>query len=330
MLLDIKKNYKILVVQMGRIGDLILLLPVIEALKKQNPNYEIHFLASRHNYQALTSHPLIDKVHIYHKGIFNIFKLLWQLRQENFDIWLDAKAHRSGESHLLARLGGAKYKIGYEVKKSIFDYVLEHDEVRPYEHITYLNTLALKPFGIEASVQRPRLYLDASFENTIKTFLEKQKAENLPTNYYCVNLSGNDTPRNWQTEKWLEFLQNLPKPHPPIVVIAAPHEKERATLIANTVPNVTYLPTESITDVFGVVAHADLVITPDTSIVHIAASFNKPLLALYVNAKPFYSKFYPLSSHFQVVMQANDGDPVSSITVEQAINGYAELMNKIG
>lgn len=325
MQIDTQKPYKILLVQTGRIGDLILLLPVIEALKAQNPAYKIHVLASFHNYQALAKHPLIEQVHVYKKGILRLAKLIAKLRNEKFDIWLDTKAHKSGESRMLAFFSGAKYKIGYEKQKFVFDYVLETDQLRPYEHIVLLNMLALKPFGIAAEVKSPRLYLMPEFEKQVIDFLSQNIDYQRIKKYYCINLSGSSSSRSWQTEKWIEFLQAIPTPRPFIVIIASPKEKQRAEQIAAQLKDAVYLETKSITDVFGVIAHADLVISPDTSIVHIAAAFDKPLLALYVNLKYFYSKFYPLNSKFALVMEDFEGAEVGDIPVSKVLDAYKNL-----
>jgi ADP-heptose:LPS heptosyltransferase len=325
MQIDPQKPYKILLVQTGRIGDLILLLPVIEALKAQNSNYEIHVLASFHNYQAITKHPLVKQIHVYKKGVWQLAKLIAKLRNEKFDIWLDPKAHKSGESRMLAFFSGAKYKIGYEKQKFVFDYVLETDQLRPYEHIVLLNMLALKPFGIAAEVKRPRLYLIPEFEEQIIDFLSQNIDYQKIKKYYCVNLSGSNLSRSWQTEKWIEFLKAIPIPRPFIVIIASPKEKQRAEQIAAQLTDAAYLETKSITDVFGVVARAELVISPDTSIVHIAAAFDKPLLAFYVNLKYFYSKFYPLNSQFSLVMEEAEGAEVGDIPVSKVLEAYKNL-----
>jgi ADP-heptose:LPS heptosyltransferase len=322
-LLDPNKNYKVLVLQTGRIGDLILLLPVFETLKKINPKNEVHLLASRHNYQAVLSNKFVDKVVLYEKGI-KFFSTICKLRQEKYDVWIDPKDHKSGESRVLAMLSGAMFKIGFESEKKVFDYVLAEESTHPYEHISYVNMLALQPFGIQAELLRPKLFVPKETEIQVQSFLNSKNI----SNYYCINLSGSNVDRTWQTEKWISLLKQLPKTLP-FVIIASPMEKERAIYIASEVENAIYLETKSIVEVFAIVANTNLVITPDTSIVHISAAFDKPLLALYVNAKRFYSKFYPLNSNFEIIMEEAEGAAVAEIPVEKVLEGYTKLQKKI-
>jgi ADP-heptose:LPS heptosyltransferase len=324
MLITPEKKHKILLVQTGRIGDLILLFPAFEALKKLNPNNELHLLASRHNYQAALHQPFVDKVFVYEKGL-KLFGTVRKLRKEKYDIWIDPKDHKSGESRLLALLCGAAFKIGFDKNKAVYHHLLESEELHPYEHMTYINLLALQPFGIKPAITRPNLFVEKTAETKLQTFLQNHHL----TNYYCINLSGSQADRTWQTEKWIAFLQNLPTPHPVFVIIASPAETERAKEIVSQIENAVYFETKSIVEVFSVVANSTLVITPDTSIVHIATAFDKPLLALYVNLPRFYKKFYPLNTIFEVVMEDKEGTAVSEISVDKLLNAYNKIYKRM-
>lgn len=324
-MLDSGKAQKILVVQLGRIGDLILLLPVFEALKKLNPANEVHLLAGKHNYQAVDGHPFIDKVLLYEKSFWGRIKTIIALRKERYDVWIDPKNHRSGESLLFARLGGANFKIGYEASPSVFDFQVPHESEHPDKHISFINLLALAPFGIEPSTARPTLFIQAKAEERINEFLQKKTI----SQYFCVNLSGSRVERNWTTEKWISFLQQIAKDIPSIVIIAAPAEKERAIQIAEAVSNAVYLETKSIIEVYSVVKKATLVISPDTSIVHIAAAFDKPLLGLYSKNILNNAKFHPLSTVYEVAMDERIDLPIAEMSVSLVLENYQKLKKRL-
>lgn len=319
------KAYKILVVQLGRIGDLILLLPVFEALKKLNPANELHLLAGKYNYQAVEGHPYIDKVFVYNKSIIGRIQTILNVRKEHYDIWIDPKNHRSGESLLFARLGGAKFKIGYEAKPKIFDAQILHESIHADQHISYSNLLSLNSFGINPSSARPCLFVQPLAEKSIDAFLEENKIQN----FFCVNLSGSRVERNWTTEKWITFLKVIASDTSAIIIIAAPTEKERAIQIAAEVSNAVYLETKSIIEVYSVVAKADLVISPDTSIVHIAAAFDKPLLGLYSKNILNNTKFYPLSNVYELAMDERTDLPISEMSVALVLAAYQRLRKRM-
>ena len=63
-------RHKIFLVHLDRIGDLILMTLMFNALKEANPHNELHLLAGRNNYLLAGEQPLINKVHIFEKNIF--------------------------------------------------------------------------------------------------------------------------------------------------------------------------------------------------------------------------------------------------------------------
>jgi len=52
---------RICIVQLGRIGDLLLITPLFSALKAANPHSELHLLAGRNNYKIVEGNPFIDR-----------------------------------------------------------------------------------------------------------------------------------------------------------------------------------------------------------------------------------------------------------------------------
>jgi ADP-heptose:LPS heptosyltransferase len=162
-------------------------------------------------------------------------------------------------------------------------------------------------------------------EKQINAFLQ----ENNIQKYFCVNLSGSRIERSWTTEKWIVFLKKISSDTLAIIIIAAHTEKERALQIAAEVSNAVYLETKSIIEVYSVVAKADLVISPDTSIVHIAAAFDKPLLGLYSRNLLNNAKFHPLSSVYELAMDERIDLPISEISVELVLNAYHKLRKRL-
>ena len=70
-------------------------------------------------------------------------------------------------------------------------------------------------------------------------------------------------------------------------------------------------------------------VTPDTSVVHIAAAFDTPVLGLYQNYEPNYNKFRPLSTINRMVMHHEPGSKISEITVELLIENYNSIIKNL-
>jgi ADP-heptose:LPS heptosyltransferase len=318
---------KILLVQLGKIGDLILMTAMFKALKEKRPDNEIHLLASRHNYHFAKEHPHIDKVYVYSKKLFSTLKLLYRLKNEKYDIWIDPKDHYSTESHLFARWAKAKLKIGYNRpdKPPIFNIALESQQEQYHDHVVTRNMRALRYFHLENADPKPVLFVNPKAEVDFKAFLDKHQI----SSYYCIHLSASKDIRYWPQENWISLLTRIANKNHRFVLTGDPKDTDLAEEIVSKVANAKYFATKSIVEVFPVVKHADLVMTPDTAIVHIASAFDRPVLGLYSNHEWNYKKFHPLSSHYRMVVSPVAGALVRDLPLDLVLANYYDLVNEL-
>jgi ADP-heptose:LPS heptosyltransferase len=313
---------KIMVVQVNRIGDLILITPLLKALKDKYAGAEIHFLAGRKNYDVAYNHPLIDRTYVYRKDPFSIIKLILQLRLKKFDMWIDPRDHESSEGTFLARIAWAKIKIGFNAPgSSVFTHPMKSDSELSGLHYTTRVLTALEHLGETSPDNRPVLYVAPDSEEYLNNYLEQVNTNK----YYCLNISSNGPDRSWPYDKWIEFVDAIDTKNHDLIIISMPEDFTSAEHIINNRSGVHLFKSRSIIDIFSLVNRSEMVITVDTSIVHIASAFNKPVLALYVNLQNFYSQYLPLSDIYRIVTSTEEGDPVSKIPVEDVINNYVSL-----
>ncbi len=315
---------KILIVQLGRIGDTILTTPLFKVIKENIPNVELHVLSGRNNYHVLVGHPSIDKVFIYGKKIFSSLKMFTDLRKIKYDFWIDIKDHYSNESMLFSKIGRAKIKIGFNRPgKKIFD-INPHEEYQNInEHYVEICLRNVKYLDINMDTRkiRPSLFTKSESEKNLISFLNEQNIED----YYCINISATAPSRMLQMEKWDLLLEEVKKDGKNCVLVAAPKDNELVERICNKHAHVVYYQTKSIVDVFSVVKKCEAVLTVDTSVVHIASSFNKPQLCFYTYLPHKMAEFAPLSDVFKVVMGPNIEDSVTDIKVEDVLKNYNEI-----
>ena len=80
---------KICISRIDKMGDMILTLPVIKSIKVQNPNSEIHVIASTHNVKVLKNINYIDKVLLIKSNTNSFIKEIVQLREINYDFFIN-------------------------------------------------------------------------------------------------------------------------------------------------------------------------------------------------------------------------------------------------
>lgn len=314
---------------MGRIGDMILLTPVFKSLKALNLDNEIHVLAGKHNYLVAERHPFIEKVYIYKKNPLSDLNLIRNLRKEQYDYWIDVKDHYSSESYYFAKLSNARIKVGFNAPgKCVFHHSLPaHTEQRD-KHVVQRNMAAVSPLGLitpPLSQLRPTLYTDSQADEKLHTFLQQHSI----SRYACINISATSPRRYWTTEKWTAFCRFLQHHQTPCLLVSAPADNPMVQDIVDATANAHAFPTASIIEVFSVVKRAQIVISPDTSVVHIAAAFDIPIVALFWNNPNNIIKFKPLSTRSRLVTLPERGGAVADIAVDDVTESYISLINEL-
>ncbi len=311
---------KFLIVQLGRIGDTILLTPILSALRHVYPDSEINLLTGRAGYACVQNNPFLNRVFIWDKSPFKLIRTIFAIRADRYDYLIDPKDHYSSESRFIARFVKAGEKIGFNPlgKKKVFTQSVPSDKENAVLHCVQRNFNALKILGVEcpASLPKPELFVGNSASEKLDAFLDGNKI----SNYIVTNISASKEQKMWQKDKWVELL-NKYKSDYTFIISSAPAEAETAELIS-AATGVQYFRSSSMQDVSALISRANMLISPDTSLVHVAAAFNIPLLGLFSGINREFKKFHPLSDK-SVCIKAEEGiDGIQTIPVELLSDGF--------
>jgi heptosyltransferase-3 len=315
---------KILIVQIGRIGDTILATPMFRAIKQALPGAEISVLVSMRGFPVLKGNPNIKKVIVYRKDPASLLFLFLRLRLVKYDWWIDPKDHSSRESSLLARIARAANKAGYNREgEKIFSFGISSQDENKALHAVMRNLDCLKPLGISCHEElRPDLIPDARLE---KKILGKILPDDKKT--VLLNISAGDAPRYWPVEKWAGVAAFCLARGMQVLLVHKPQDARFAENIRKLQPKIQIFHSPTILHIIALMPHMRLVVTPDTSIVHIASAFDVPQIALFPDVEWNLKKFRPLS-RCSVVLQAENGEAVSSIPAERVIGEIEKIIKK--
>jgi len=193
-------RYRILVIRLSSLGDIILTTPVLDALKENYGNSEISFL-TKQKYQGLfESDPRVDSVIYFEaegkdKGVSGLLRLRGSLNREKIDLIVDL--HSNLRSFLVRLLVRAGKKVHYH-KKLIPRFLMvrfKRWRVKPVSTVdNYLKSLG--EIGIRAWSRIPRLY-------------SKKESEIWAENFFVENgllrdqiLIGVAPGAKWETKRW--------------------------------------------------------------------------------------------------------------------------------
>src|ERR1051325_4550600 len=149
----------ILVVQTSFLGDTVLSVPMLTALRAALPNAKVTLLCSPAGGELLRGHPAVDEIIIDDKkgrdhGLFGMLRKAGQLRERDFSTALSL--HKSWRSGLLLFLAGIPRRIGFRQSKAWFLFT-RTVERNPALHDVQRNLSILK--GLDLPLGRAELSL---------------------------------------------------------------------------------------------------------------------------------------------------------------------------
>jgi ADP-heptose:LPS heptosyltransferase len=316
-----------LILLLGRIGDIILLTPFIKVLNEKYPNAKIDVIASTHNWVILKDNPRISQLYIYDKNPFKIIKLIAKLRLRKYSYYIDPKDHKSTESQIFAHIVRAENKI-YFTKKIKNHHIYQIKEVDKYSGLHFSQKL-MQPLQFLNIDNPQKTILPELWEDKDSQFYITNFFKNLPQGKINIllNISASKPNKMWDVNKWIDFLKSIEMSKFNIILSSDPKDRNQIEMIHNIINETIITPGRNFSDLISIITNSDIVITPDTSIVHIASAFNKPILALYSGLTWSHKIFGPLSEIQQLVFAPNEIDDIRIIKIEDLQNAFNALLN---
>lgn len=308
---------KILVIRLGRIGDMILSTPLLYQLKNSSENIVVDVLASNDNHSILKYADYVDNVYIWNKNPFKLIPLIMRLRKMNYDVILEPKDHYSTESYYIAGLVKAEKRIGFVYgESSIFDVdVSEFNQDKTHFQDRILSTLKAFDITPDYSLNIPLMYPDF---NTVK--------QNTIEEYYIVNISASNESKSLQFDLAKEILVYLKSKNIKVYLLSAPNHNDLAQKLSE-ITNTERAITKSIIDTFPIIHLAKGVITADTSVVHIAGTYDTPVMVLSKSIEQELLKFAP-KSDINLVLKSNSDEriEISRTKLTESIDKFLEII----
>ncbi len=245
------------------------------AIKKARPDWTIHVLAGPVNREVISSNPYVDKIHLF-SGLWSAIK---SLRQERFDIYYFHKNRLALRDFIALKYVGSKVNVGRnKAGFRLFDYSID----APSE--TELDRFArfLELLGIDGIDCRYEFHLTSEELSRGESYIS-----NLSRRPVIVfNRYGHRRGKLFSRSRAIQLIREINRVHKEaaIVLLCSPATKKETIRMQHELElgNV-YAATSirTIRDSAAILYHADLVVTPDTSIVHIACAFEKPQICVY-------------------------------------------------
>ena len=293
---DQRAPKRILLIQLSAIGDTILTIPTVRAIRNRFPNAHLAMVASSINLQYLEGCPYIDR-HIpcrleeIMKSPQKMITFIKALHHLKFDCVIDFE-HWTRFSGLIAYGSGASRRIGFRSKDQhrhyLFTDVVEHVPGQ-HEVVNFLQIARLLGCPIEGT--ELEVWLGSEDRDWVRGFFSERNID--PDRMVVVihpEAGRRGEPRRrLPHDRFVSVADALmARYNAQIILTGAPSEVELTQQIAaqTRLPCVQAAGETQINHLAALFANADLVISGNCGPMHLAAAAGTPVVALHGPTNP--------------------------------------------
>ena len=320
---------RILIIRPDKLGDMLITLPTIKAIRDAYPTAHIDILAGKVNL-PLRSQLLhyVDDCLLYDKTLRSIFGLYRTLPKRQYDIAVDPMDNPSTTSGFLIRMSKAKHMVGIQKSNA---HVYTHCVVpkdRKQTHIVERTAQVLLAFGInpkEISLSIPYHLDDALIETSKHALL--RAGVNLSKPLIMINYAGGFQYRSFTAESlipWIRSIQQVVESKDIQLMICAEKKHEDDMRSIQEATSILIAPfVHSFADFAGILAAASMVLSPDTSVVHLLSAFHTPCLAFFVEDTTGTAYWTPYDSPNECIISG--GPTINDVSQEMVLKSFLSL-----
>jgi predicted lipopolysaccharide heptosyltransferase III len=283
---------KILLLQLKRIGDLILTTPAIAALRESFPDAHLTLVVSSECAELLPAISNVDRILIARRNLSDLAPFS-SVAATRFDYCIDfTRNDRSALFTLVsrARRRVTSYRIRDQSKTRARVYTdLVGVRVRDMHTADY-NLALLKPLGIRAASHDPYLKLPQSAYEKADALRRDWK---IAKPYVLLQPGSARCEKMWDPDRWAKVVDRFGvDDNVDLVLTSGPSADERTHVEA-----ITTRTRQKIFNLSGrtdlltlaaLIAQAHLLVTVDSAPVHLAAAMHTPQVILFGPTNPFH------------------------------------------
>lgn len=311
----------ILVINFGQLGDVVLSLPAMQAIRERFPKARITVAAGKPGAEVVDLSGSVDATLTVDRvalrdgfklvSLARIAKLVKDVRRLQFDFVIDL--HSLSETNLLGFLSGAPKRLYSRRPARSIDFLANFKPRPPVEsdhrqrHLIdrYLDVLI--PLGVTSANRQPRLSTRATDDAAVEKILMKARAAAGAPLVGLFPGAGHPS-RCWPLARFAELADFLVRnDHVRILVFVGPEEGGLVQEIRDRFPPATVvLEKLTIAQMAAAQARLALFVSNDTGPMHIAAAVGTPVVLLMDKRAP--ATYSPQGERHKIVSNNIIGD----------------------
>lgn len=313
---------RFLIVRFSSIGDIVLTSPVIRCLKQQVTDAEVHYLTKENYKQVVENDPHIDRIWTTDGTLDDVMD---ELKKQKFDAVIDLH-HNIRTLRLKRALRTKRYSFP---KLNIEKWLLVnlHINRMPGIHIVdrYLSTV--KSFGVKNDEKGLSFFIPPSTKNPLDELPAMHR-----NGYVAIAIGAQHSTKIMPSEKISRIIQKTGKP---VVLLGGKEDRTRGAQIVMACGEMVFnvCGKMSLAESAILLRESAVVLTHDTGLMHIAASFRKPIVSVWGNTVPSFgmTPYMPGEEGKSIIIENNNLKcrPCSKIGFDKCPKGHFDCIRGI-
>lgn len=349
MKLNAKSIKRVVVRGTNWIGDSVMTVPALRALRRVLPEAEITLVVRPSAKGLFADASFIDKLLVYdRRNVFSALSQVREYRRQGFD--LAVLFQNAFEAALIPALAGVPWRIGYatERRQPFLSHPVALPEWRSTKHEVFyylylITALEQALYGTSKICEaEPDAALEISPERRgqAKAFLESHGVVDSKSIVVICPGSINSRAKRWPAESFAKVADQLLLENKQVVIIGSKDEVDVCSDVVNRMKlnPVNLTGKTSIDQITGILTQGDVLITNDTGPAHIAAALGRPTLVIFGPTNPLTTR--PLSGQAEVLRHPPECAPcmlrdcpidhrcMTAITVDEVLERSRGLLKR--
>ncbi|MDO8784671.1 MAG: putative lipopolysaccharide heptosyltransferase III [Syntrophales bacterium] len=304
---------RILIIQLGDIGDVVWVTPTLWAIREAYPQAKVSVLLREDNGTLLEADPSVHRIFaVKRRGKGHFKKALEQIRfikilqRERFDLVFDLRADDRGA--IMAYLSRAPVRVAQYYdglpfwRNRLFTHLVLPPPVKEKNRGAAEQSLRIvRGVGIEAKTTIPRLFIAEQTGKQVQQLLDAEKIGAVP--WITLNPFSRWRYKEWGHSKWAQIIAYLwDEFHIATVVVGAEAERTRAAELAETCRGAVYnlAGKTTLAELAGLLRLSALHLGVDSAAPHIAAAVGTPTVTIYGPSD--WREWAPVGEQHRVVL----------------------------
>jgi heptosyltransferase-2 len=311
----LKGTQNILVRSTNWIGDVIMTLPALAAVRKTLPGAKISILAKPWVAEIYHICPDVDEVILFqspgiHNGLAGKFRLAADLKKKNFDAAI--LLQNAIEAAIIVHLAGIPVRAGYNSDGRRF--LLTHSvqrtkEIRKVHQIDYYLEM-VKALGFESAGRDVRLQPGNDYAGIAEKLLKTYEMESGGPLIGMAPGATYGPAKMWFSDRFARVADRLVETFGARVLLFGSHGDHD---VASSVRQFASHPLRNIAgrttlkEAIALIARCSLFISNDSGLMHVAGALGIPTIAIFGSTNPITTS--PVGDRSVVITKAVDCSP---------------------